>query len=442
MFRMLKKMRGGPDVLPQKDTERENIKLWAELYAGRAPWLSPRVKSLGLPAAICSEIARLTTIELRSEVSGGQRGAFLDKAYQQVLSDIRRQVEYGCAKSGLIFKPYVKNGGLAVSCVQADCFFPMGYDGSGNLTDVVFLDSLEEGGKVFYRLERHKIGEPYVITNQAFSADRKGELGREIALSDVPAWQGIQPKVSLSGVRSPLFGYFRFPGANPENPHSVHGVAAFSKAINLIREADKQYSRLLWEFESGERALYVSEHAFRRDKDGRLSLPDQRLYRALSLDMGEKDLFEDYSPAFREEAILRGLDAILRKVEFHCGLAYGALSDVQQTNKTAEEIRASEQRSYATVCDVQKALRNALSGLVAAMDSLATLYHLAPEGAYAISFEFDDTIAADRKTEFSEKLELLNKGVLKPWELRMWYLGEDEQTAKAKVDEELRIKNE
>ena len=138
----------------------------------------------------------------------------------------------------------------------------------------------------------------------------------------------------------------------------------------------------------------------------------------------------------REQSFIEGLDRIFRQIEFNCGLAYGTLSDVQNSEKTAEEIRASKQRSYATVCDNQKALKNALDGLVYAMDVWCTLYNLAPFGEYEVSFEFDDSIVADRKTEFAEKQALLSLGIMQKWELRMWYFGENEETAKKNVSNE------
>ena len=54
-------------------------------------------------------------------------------------------------------------------------------------------------------------------------------------------------------------------------------------------------------------------------------------------------------------------------------------------------------------------------------------------GDYSVSFEFDDSIIADRKTEFEEKRALVDDGIMMPWEFRMWYFGEDEKTAKSAV---------
>ena len=69
------------------------------------------------------------------------------------------------------------------------------------------------------------------------------------------------------------------------------------------------------------------------------------------------------------------------------------------------------------------------------MDVLADLYMLAPNGNFSISFDFDDSIIADRKVEFEEKLRLLEKGIINPWEIRAWYFGEEEQAARKKLSQ-------
>ena len=45
------------------------------------------------------------------------------------------------------------------------------------------------------------------------------------------------------------------------------------------------------------------------------------------------------------------------------------------------------------------------------MDKYATLYNLAPEGEYEVSFEWDDSIINDTATQLGERLTLLNAGV-------------------------------
>ena len=415
---------------------KEGLKLWCAMYDNTPPWTNERVKSLNLPAAIAAETARLATIELRSEITGSERAAYLNEMYQPVLAQLRRYVEYGCAKGGLVMKPYVSGGRILIDFIQADDFYPMAFDSSGRITAAVFTDRFLLNGKIYTRLECHEMKEDgYCVRNRAFVSRVRGNLGREVPLNEVAEWENVAQEVTIQNIKSPLFAYFKVPYANAVDTDSPLGVSVFARAVDLIREADRQYSRLLWEFESGERALYVSDMAFRLDEKGRAQIPDKRLYRLLGIDQGGDDLFSDWTPNLREENILRGLNAILRKIEFNCGLAYGTLSDVDNVDKTAEEIRASKQRSYSMICDVQKSLRLALCELIDAMNVLCSLYHLAPEGICDKTFDFDDSIVADRATEFSEKQQLLQEGILQPWEFRMWYFGESEQRAKEAVGE-------
>ena len=58
----------------------------------------------------------------------------------------------------------------------------------------------------------------------------------------------------------------------------------------------------------------------------------------------------------------------MKLIEFACCLAYGTLSDPQNVDKTATEIKTSKQRSYTFVSDTQQALQTALEDLVYAMN--------------------------------------------------------------------------
>ena len=105
-------------------------------------------------------------------------------------------------------------------------------------------------------------------------------------------------------------------------------------------------------------------------------------------------------------------------------------------DKTAEEIKSSKQRSYATVKSMQNSLENALNGLVYAVDYLVSLGGLAPEGTYTTSADWDDSVVEDAETKRKHDLEDLAAGVLSAWEYRMRHYGEDEETAKKNIPEQ------
>lgn len=411
--------------IPLSDEMKNAMSLWSEMYESR--------DGLRLAATISSELARMITLEMKSEISGSARADFLNKRYSELIEGIRIPVEYGCAKGGLVFKPYVLDGSIMIDCIQADSFYPVGFNNSGEITDAVFVERRKSDNVFYTRLERHTLsGGRYTVTNKAYKSFDKAVSGYAVPLSEVAEWSGLSEETVIENVHKPLFGYFKPALANTVDVGSPLGISVFANAVNLIEDADRQYKRLLWEFESGERALFANSMAFKMDKKGRLQLPDKRLYR--TLDVEDIDFFKEWSPELRNENIEKGLNRIFRQIEFGCGLAYGTFSDLSDTEKTAEEVRASKQRSFCTVSDNQKSLRNALSDLVYAMDVWCTLCNLAPMGKYRISFDFDDSIVADRRTEFEEKQKLVESGIMQPWEMRAWYFGEDEETAKRAVE--------
>jgi A118 family predicted phage portal protein len=414
------------------------LQQWALMYENKAGWLSDTVKSLNLPAAIAGEIARAVTIEMKVAITGSPRADFLTEQFQQVMPLLRAKVESGCALGGLMLKPFISGKKIAVDFIQADQFFPVKFDNSGNMTACIFADQRTIGQNYFTRLEYHSMTDTgYVIKNLVFKSSTRDTLGQRVTLAVLPEWAGLQEEATITNIDRPLFAYFKYPLANNMDKFSPLGVSCYSRAVDLIRQADEIWSNLIWEFESGKRALYVDVSAFDKDKDGKPVLRDRRLFRTLNgmnpAQVGEESFFHEWSPEFREASIKSGLNSILQRIEFTCGLAYGTLSDPQAVEKTATEIAVSKQRTYATITDAQKALRHALEQLLYATDTWATLYNLAPAGAFSTAFDFDDSIVVDKDLQFQQDLRVVSQGIMSKLEFRMRNFGEDEKTARAKL---------
>lgn len=416
------------------------IELWSQMLQGKGPWISRDVTSAGLPAAISGEIARLITLELQSEITGSTRADYLQNVYRKkVLNQLRQYVEFGCAKGGLILKPYVSPAGLEVQMVQADAFFPISFSDSGQITGCVFLEQYRRGDKRYSRLEIHRMKQgKVVVTNRAFVATNDYSIGTEIPLSNVERWSELEGEAILEGLDRLPFGYFRIPLANAEDPDSPLGVSVYSRGVDPIRIADKRYSQLDWEFDAKEAAVHIANSLLHFNKDTqRFEMPagKERLYRELDYNAGAQDkpLLEAYSPAIREQSYINGFNAQLRRVEFACNLAYGTLSDPSTVDKTAEEIKSSKQRSYAFVRDCQNALQAALADLIEAMDYYTTIYQLAPSGSYQVSWQWDDSIIIDADKERQSDRQDVSMGIMAAWEYRVKWYGETEEQAKEMV---------
>ena len=416
------------------------IELWENMFLGKAPWLNDTTKSLGLPAAIVSEVARLTTFEMESEVTGSQRADWLQGEYQRVLDDLSNIVESACAGGSVVLKPYRDGDRIVVDVVDAWRFVPTSFNSRGEITGAVFAEPVAKG-KVFYtRLEHHMItDEGYVIRNVAFRSHTQGQLGTECPLSAVDEWADLEPEMIIGykngeALDKMLFAYFKLPLKNTVDAESPLGVSVYSRATGLIEQADKQYSRILWEYEGSELAIDASYGALRakdeHGKDIRLPERQKRLFRQLAIDSGQSgDLYKVFSPTIRDQSLFNGLDKLLKRIEFNCGLAYGTLSDPQNVDKTAEEIRSSKQRSYAMVCAIQKKLQATLEHLLWCMDFYATGYKLAPRGNSELNITWGDGILQDVDKEYARRVDLVERGLLKPEKLMGWYFGVSDEEA-------------
>ena len=496
------------------------IELWSLMYKNEAPWLHEpdginpsRVVSLGLPSLIASEKARTALLELNSEITvptkevevenpnytdpepdgygnliptmepkmitedkpvgASDRAEYLNEQYEKLKKHLRKQLEYGIAKGGLVIKPYVvmnksKNtegkdekptASIEFDFIQADAFYPLAFNASGEITEAAFIQTKTDKDFVYRRLEYHKWDNNTVtIRNMAFKStntsnqqgDMSGlDLGQTIPITDVPEWKDMKETVTINNVEKPLFAYFKMPEANTVDPSSPLGVSGFSRAVSLIKDADMQYSRLLWEYEAGEMAVDIDRDALMfletgKDRNGDkytgrsvVGTLQQRLYR--KVDLGESNTYEPYAPTLRDQSYIQGLNSILMRIEDTVGISRGTLSDVAAEARTATELKILKQRSYQTNADIQQATEDALKDVVYIMNVYCTLYQITPEGEYDVSFEWDDSIIVDIDTELSKRITLQQNGLTSKLENRMWYFGETErqaQEALMKIDKE------
>ncbi len=428
---------------------------WYKLYTNRAPWLGDSVKSLNLPAFISSELARQILLELKWNITGkngdtNKRAEYLKAEFEKMLPALRHKLEQGCAAGGMTIKPYTKDGHLFFDFTMDWSLYPVAFDDDGNMSDVIFRDMIIEGKTIYNRLERHTVlnDDSVRITQRAFKSTVKDSIGVPIPLTDVPQWADLAPDAIVKNTGGQMFGWFKVAAANNIDPDSPMGASCFAKAKDTIEQADRQYSRLLWEFEGSELAIDVDPTALRprKTEGGAWKMPElnQRLFRAVDIEQRDHDLYNVYSPAIRDANLINGLNQLYMRIEDQCGLARGTIADPNTEARTATELTIVRQRSYATVADNQAALERCLRDVIRVMDLYASMYGLAPAGEYDVSFTWDDSIITDTEQELNDRLALLNVGMMGKAEFRMWYFGETrDQAEKAlaaivreKVDEQ------
>lgn len=400
---------------------------WKDMLNGCAPWVagSDYVESLEIERGICREFADVVLTEMESSVSNKK----LDEYYQKAVAGLNEKLQDGLGLGSFILKALPEG---KYEFVKADSFIPIRFDDDGKPSDCAFLTLKRMGENQYYtKIERHRFENGgLLIENSVFFSEDKSHIGRRASLKDVAEWEKIQPVAWYQGMDKMDFGYYRNPIENNVD-ESPCGVSVFNDAINRIRKADIQGSRIDWEYESGERAVHVDESALKH-QNGRVSMGklNKRLYRGLNLEFGkDKELLQDYSPQMRDEAYHRGLEKIYRQIEFIVGLAYGDLSDVQEVEKTATEIKAAKNRKYNRVNAIQTKLKECLSDFV---DGLAFWNGLYSSG-YEFSCNFNDSILTDEETERQQDRQDMAAGVMTKVEYRMKWYGETEAEAKKHI---------
>ena len=412
-------------------TMERNINLWYAMYINQPPWAIPPVVPLGLPAAICREIARPTLSELAVSIAESTRADYLNEQFQAAQENLLRQLELGLATGGVAFKPYIYGDKILVDGTSAAAFQPTKFDVSGVCVGGVFREKAQVNDKYYVRLEYHSLeGSTYTIQNKAYHSDSSGSVGSAAALNEVPEWADILPEVSIQNVNKPLFAYFKPPQANNVDTDDLTGMSIYGgSVVDLILRADRQWDLIRWEYESGQRKIFMdATEAVARDFD-------KRLFEIGPFSRGG-EFFQQFEPSFRDDALYRGLQNILKQIEFQVGLAYGTLSDPMSVEKTATEIRNSKQRMFITIDSIQKALQHVFDTLIYGMDVYATLYNLAPAGGYDVSYDWGDSILEDADAKTQERAndrQDLASGILNDWEYRAKWYGETEEEAKANL---------
>lgn len=439
---------------------KDAIELWEQMYKNKSPWVmsNENLRSLGLPAMIASEKARTATIEMNVKITGeSERAKFISKQFKKVTSTIRKNLEYGIALGGLVIKPYVVMGPdnqykIEFNYVKATDFYPLAFSANGKITEAAFIERIFTKEAVFSKVEYHQlVGTTLTVRNLAFKTVNSntsiystldGQLGTEISLSEVPEWSNLAPQTIIDNVDSLLFAYFKMPQANTIDLTSPLGVSGFSKAVDLIHDADEQYTDLLWEFEGGQLAVDVDRTAFNPliDKDGKqtVQLPkfQDRLFRR-NLDLGEDDTYNVFSPNLRDANIINGLNNILMHIEDVCDLARGTLSNVTYSEaRTATELKILKQRTFSANKDIQTELQGTLEQVITIMDKYCDLYNIVDgsKDDYAVAYDWDDSILVDKDTERQVDMIDVDKGRMSKIEYRMKWYGETEAQAQESLD--------
>lgn len=418
------------------------------IYQGRPDWLTEEVKTVNYAKAICSEVARLTTLACHIEVDGadvvGSRAAYIDKQINSVFFQLRHWIEYGCGYGTVIIKP-----SLDVVEVMTPDRFIITEIKNDRIMGVVFHDQIQapNGKKWYNRLEYHRFLENglYAVDNRCYEGETKTDTGKQIPIEASP-WCGIEAHVEIENIEQPLFGVFRTPAANNRDVNSPLGMPIFADAIEELRDLDIAYSMNAIEIERSKRIVLMdadklttgvntikgnSPSAWERKRNV-MKLPD---YVQNVEGDGTTSFYQEINPTLNTAVRVEGINSLLSQISFKCGFSNGYFVFNEKNGwATATQIEADQQRTIQLVKDMRDKLEDCIGQLAYALDKFADLYDLAPTGDYELRYDFGD-ITYSYEEDKAMWWNYVAQGKMPAWLYFTKFEGMTEDEAKGYINE-------
>lgn len=391
---------------------RRAIQRWFALYYG---------EESGRDADSCQRVAYSAVNKLVKTLFGEYRAeatAPLGTHILQELEDTQKQALQLTLVGGECYmKPCPTKAGFSIALIPRDRVLIFGRDDKGVPTDVGLSQIRMEGNEYYTLLERRTVDADGYLTirNRLFRSRDKGLLGAEVPLVNVPFYRDLAAEyryekpvgsVGLVQIKTPILNCV---------DGSADGVAVFAAAEGLIANLNENEAQMNGEFRRGQSRVFASADLL----DKEFGLKDN-LFVGLDEDP-ERVGLTVYSPHLRHDAYLARKQEYLRNAESIMGLQRGMLSDANMDDRTATEITASAAEFSLTVIQFQQMWQQAVQKLFALCGVLAELYGLPTADPGEVSIDWGNGTLYDQEKTWTEYIEMVDKGLLKPEIALSWW---------------------
>lgn len=414
------------------------------MYEGKPDWLDDNVITVNFAKAICSEVARLTTlgIEITAESTNAMRQEYIQRQIDKVFFQLRHWIEYGCAYGTVILKPSMD----VIQVVTPDRFM-ITEEVNGEIRGVVFHDQVPslDKKKYYNRLEYHRFLENghYAVSSRFYIGETPNDSGKAVGIEETP-WRGMLEEVELENVNGTLFGVFRTPQANNIEMGSPLSLPIFADAIEELKDLDIAYSRNVGEIADSEKfVLMDSDRMFAQGNYKNIVQSFERTRESMKLPHyvrqvqgdGDSNFYQEINPTLQTSIRLEGINSLLSQIGYKCGFSNGYFVFNEQTGfATATQIEADEQRTIQLIGDVRAKLEKAFDELVYAMSVFADLYGLAPAGETNLVYNFKD-ITQNTEEDRQRWWTYVQSGKVPAWLYFVKFEGMAEDEARALGEE-------
>ena len=366
-----------------------------------------------LPVVIVNKLTKT----MFSEYSASGKNDF-ETALLTALDKIKRKAtQYMLIGGECLLKPVPSIDGFYFVPIRRDCFCPLARDENGNLTSVGTAEFTTVGGKYFTLFERRTSGAVLTIENRLYMSHDKSTVGTQVPLNTLEKYKNLMPFATLPikglglvSLRTPLFNTV---------DGSADAVAVYAPAAKLIHNIYINEQQIDTEFEQGKSRIIASADMFRveADEEGHVTkIISDTVFTQLEDDPEEVGI-TIFSPELREQSYFNRENKYLRNCETLIGLKRGLLSEVEAVERTAKEITSSEGDYNLTILEFQSVWKEAVKEMVSLCGQLGKIYKVSgvtDTNAEKLAIDFGNGVLYDRDKEWSEYMQMVSAGLIKP----------------------------
>lgn len=432
--------------------------------AGDNAMQTRRIYTLNMAKKVCEDWAAIllneqTQIDIEDEASAvfllgdnGEGGVLGDNAFwAQGNATVERAFATGTGAfvvklndmsvtdSGAITRS--KEARISIDYLPAQQIVPITTD-KGRITEAAFVSEDYTRGAHTVYIETHLL-EPrgYVISNQYF-VHKDGELQETAPPDGVAAeWR--------TGTDTPLFAIFAPNTVNTIKGAHGMGAAIFAQAVDNLRGVDLAFNNLCRDFKLGGKKVFYNKDMVRTDSAGNRITPDdamQQLFIQIGDEFlderGQQKMVHEFNPTLRVTENTDGIQAQLDYLSFRCGLGTKHYQFNAGSIVTATQYSGDKQELVQNAAKHYLAIDQALHGLIrAVLWAGKEVLGEAVNPDADIKIHFEDGYIIDKEAERARDLVEVQERLMQPWEYRVKWYGEDEETAKAMLPPEAATTN-
>ena len=422
----------------------KKITLWQDMMNDRAPW-HEEAKSCGILPQIAGRLNYFVTREIGLDVENEA----IKKPMEHLNHNVGKIVEYITFTGAGLLRPIYAANKLQYEIIPLGNYLPTKYDFDGTLTGAIILKQIFTTQKTFILCEIHDFdGINHSVKNKLYE-NKDGNL-RQVPLTACEQTAEITPEYTWNNCGRPMIIEYRSSVTNKIDGSNVP-VALINDAVDLIEKADRQFARMDWEQEAGEKRIFADRDMFtkRTSRNGEVDTVVMgktlnKLIQKIDGDgSGNGEKIHEYSPELRTEAQNAYLQQVFRRIELTLNIGKGTVSDAEAVQQTATQYSGGRQELFAIVDKIEDEIAAKYEEVAEVFAYMAEAYGIkgAPaashktEELYTIKWN-DDQTRKDIQQAKQTALQEISAGVLNKWEYRRDFYGEDEVQAKANVPPE------